>query len=268
MSSISTVRAVAAGVSLGAAVAFMVLALAGAGTSPGRGPRPGSPGPKGDGAAPRALEGGCREAGGHVTPAATAAARAPGRAEGVPASQAPGETREPAPFAQARSATPAPTLARIRGGLASADPDTRLASVREARDLQSRELEADVALLLAKERSPFVRRVATQVLALGDAAAHERDLRAVRQDPDVVVQINASFGLARAGDEVEQGLLVAFCEGSRVSPQLLPIVAAALEDPALRSPAVLSRFQQIVDDPGVPEDVRAHAAAVLRSKRG
>lgn len=159
-------------------------------------------------------------------------------------------------------------VARVREGLRNPDPKVRLASVRAARDLKCRDLEADVALILEKERFVPVRRVAAQVLALGDTTGHTKQLRDLKQDPDVIVQLNASFGLARGGDELEQGLLLAFCEASREAPQLLPLVARALEDPSLKSPAVIARFQMVADDPNQDQATRDKARDVLRAKRG
>jgi hypothetical protein len=160
-------------------------------------------------------------------------------------------------------------LSRIRRGLASDDAKTRLESLRAARDLRSRDLEADVALLLRTETCVPVRRVATQILAQGDVTANESVLRSLKVDPDILVQLNASFGLARGGDEVEQLCLLAFCETARgVAPDLVPLVATALEDPALRSRAVIARFQQLADDPTVAPEARERAQQVLKAKQG
>jgi len=191
--------------------------------------------------------------------AAAAAASAAKGKDGVAASAA--AARDPA--AVAREA------ARIRKGLHDPDARARLAALRDARALGAAELAPDVAALLASERSTPVRRVATQILSQGDVTAYASQLRDLRKDADPVVRVNASFGLARAGDEQEQAnLLRLYDDSRRVAPQLLPIVARALEDPALRAPAVMKRFEEIAGDPSLPQDLRDRATAVLKAKRG
>ncbi len=180
------------------------------------------------------------------------------------------KVQPPAPTAAIKAALDAPDPVAVRNareGLRSRDPKVRLDALRAVRDLHSREAEEDVKLLLRKERFVPARRVAAQVLALGDVPAHETVLRDLKQDPDIIVQLNACFGLARGGDEVEQALLVSFCEASREAPTLLPLVATALEDPALRSPAVIARFQMVADDPRIDPETRERARAVIRAKR-
>lgn len=57
--------------------------------------------------------------------------------------------------------------------------------------------------------------------------------------------------------------------GARIaSPRLVPVIAAALEDPAMKSPAVVARFQAIADDDRQDPALRAKAAKVLRAKLG
>jgi hypothetical protein len=84
-----------------------------------------------------------------------------------------------------------------------------------------------------------------------------------------MVRVNASFGLARIGDEREQIWLVQMCEASRrTAPELLPVLSNALEDPALRSPAVIARFQQVANNPKVSQATRDRAIQVLKAKQG
>jgi len=158
---------------------------------------------------------------------------------------------------------------KIREDLRSPDPKVRLAALVEARALDDPELFQDVQIEAARETDVACKRVATQVLALGDPQSCADLLTTLRKDPDPVVQLNASFGLARAGNESEQAYLLLMCDASRsTAPKLLPIVANALEDPAIRSPVVIARFQQVVDDPSVPQATRDHAAQVIKTKLG
>jgi hypothetical protein len=213
-----------------------------------------SPGPEG---ASRALAAGseARRDGDGATGTAVA-----GATRSAAAKPDPGVTRAPASEAE--------RLARIRAGLLSPDPKTRLAAIRAARDLHSPELQADVVNLLETEQSLPVKRVATQFLAQGDSLACAPLLRTLEQDPDPVVRVNAGFGLARAGDENEQARLLCMCETARKSgPAVLAVVANALEDPALRSPAVIARFQTVADNPNVPAATREHALAVVQAKQ-
>lgn len=162
---------------------------------------------------------------------------------------------------------PAPSLATIRAGLASLDPHVRLAALRAAREAHAPELEADAALVLAHDGSTPCRRVAAQILAQGDAAAHAEQLASAVRDPDPVVQLNATFGLARSGDEARQALLLVECEvARRRNPELVPYVATMLEDPALRSPAVLERFRVLSQSARAAPEARARALDVLRAK--
>jgi hypothetical protein len=131
-----------------------------------------------------------------VVPPASAAASPASRAG---ASRA-GAERAADPAADPAIAERSAVVARVRVGLTSTDPQARLDAVSTAQRLRCPELEPDVAHMLESE--PFVpaRRVAVQVLAQGDSTRHEHQLRELKQDPDIIVQLNASFGLARGGD--------------------------------------------------------------------
>lgn len=162
-------------------------------------------------------------------------------------------------------------VARIRADLRSQDPKVRIAALRTARDLGSPELASDVAALLGTETQPTARAVATQVLAQGDAVGHEplfRDLRA--KDPSPVVKFNATFGLARAGDEAAQAQLLAMADAARADRKAPPgtaeLIAASLDDPAIKGPAVVARLQSVADNPAAPAAARERARAVLKAK--
>lgn len=160
-------------------------------------------------------------------------------------------------------------LAAIRAGLGSQDARTRAEALRAARDLRSPELVPDVVLLLQREGEVPVRRLATQVLAQADTVPLGDLLRSLKKDKDPIVQANAAYGLARGGDEREQAWLLCLCDAARRdAPALLPVVATALEDPSIRAPAVIARFQQLADDPAASPAARERARAVLRAKQG
>jgi hypothetical protein len=205
--------------------------------------------------------------GGSLTAAATVVEAAPGTAASKTAHRK--LTREEALKAiREDPAKLAEAIRKVRGGLRSPDPHVRLAAIREARDLHSLELLSDVELLASNEPSAPVRRVVAQILAQDDPQTCEPILRTLAKDGDVMVRLNASFGLARLGDEHEQVWLVQMCETSRTTaPELLPVLSKALEDPALRSPAVIARFQQVANNPQIPQATRDRAVQVLHAKQ-
>jgi len=161
-------------------------------------------------------------------------------------------------------------VVRVRTALKSPEPRERLRALRRARDLHEPSLEADVRVLLAQETSAPARRVGVQVLALGDVTANRATLETLaREDKDPIVNINASFGLARAGDERRQAWLLLLLETSkRASPNLAPILANALEAPELRAPIVVARFQAIANDTSRDPKIRERARAIVRAKLG
>lgn len=130
-----------------------------------------------------------------------------------------------------------------------------------------------MALLLRTERSLPVRAAATHILAQGDAVGHRAALgELVRRDPDPFVHLNAIYGLARAGDEKAADWLLHACEveqrRARAGAGRIPlhVLAAALEDPAVRSTAVIASFQALARCAAVSPATRERAAEVLRAK--
>lgn len=241
-----------------------------AGAAPGRGPGS-SPG-HGPVAAGRSST----AAG--ATPAAT---RAPGASRSDAATTSAGDPRAAASSARGRRPVgprPAPgpkraltgqQVSRLRTSLTSAAPEERLAAVRYLRAVETKELLPDLRALLQTETVTPVRRVASQLLAQADPRLSLAELTRLRDDPDAVVRINAAYGLARAGDASQQAWLLGVYDAARIaSPRLVPVIAAALEDPAMKSPAVVARFQAIADDDRQDPALRAKAAKVLRAKLG
>lgn len=176
-----------------------------------------------------------------------------------------------APTAASTAGEIAHEIARIRTDLRSSDSQVRLAALRGAREVPDAGIQADVAALLVREPDPVARAVATQVVALADGATHSpllRDLRA--NDPDPAVKFNATFGLARRGDEgLQEEILRAYDVASRdpkAPPGTLAMLGATLEDPQIRGRAVVSRLQAVAANPTAPASIREHARAVLAAK--
>jgi hypothetical protein len=169
-----------------------------------------------------------------------------------------------------RHVATADEIARVRGALRSPDARTRLAALRYARTLVSADLDPDIRAMLQTEASVPVKRVGVQVLALGDSLeANRQTFDALRKDPDAVVRVNAAFGMARAGDVQQQNWLLGVYDASRtVAPRLVPVLGAALEDPAIKSSLVVARFAQIANDPRRDPTIRARAARIVSSKTG
>ncbi len=169
-----------------------------------------------------------------------------------------------------RHVASADEIARVRGALRSPDARARLAALRYARTLVSPDLDPDIRAMLQTEANVPVKRVGVQVLALGDSLeADKQTFDSLRKDPDAVVRVNAAFGMARSGDVQQQNWLLSVYDASRtVAPRLVPVLGAALEDPAIRSPQVVARFEQIANDPKRDPTIRARAARIVSSKTG
>ncbi len=148
-----------------------------------------------------------------------------------------------------------------------ADPKDRAASLREIRDRRMSDLGPEVKALLDAKEAPETRRLATQILALGDAQASRSDLEGLKKDKDPVVRINAAFGLARTGDEQAQSWLLRLSNASGpLAPKLAPLVESMLESPDLRSTAVLDRYRRLAADSRLDPAKREKAAAILATK--
>ncbi len=199
--------------------------------------------------------------GGRVDPPAVPGSGARGRRPEAPA------RRGPAP----RVKPTAEQLGKLRASLASQDPGERLVAARyiSSRVDGKELLLPDLRALMQTETCVPVRRVATQLMAQADPTLSVDMLTRLREDPDAIVRINAAYGLARTGDEVQQAWLLQVFDAAKVgAPRLVPVVAAALEDPAMRSPAVVARFRAIAEDETKDPLQRAKAARVIKSKLG
>lgn len=172
--------------------------------------------------------------------------------------------------AAARGPLTAAELAEVRDRLALSDAKARAAALREVRDRGNGQLDPEVRALLASKTSDFsTRRLAAQVLALGDANGNRAALEPFKNDPDAVVRINVAFGLARAGDDAAQAWLLRLLTASRaLSPTLAPFVENALESPDLTSVAVLDHYRAIAANPSLDPAARDRAARILASKLG
>lgn len=160
-------------------------------------------------------------------------------------------------------------ISRIRTMLQSPEAKDRLAALRLARTLDAPEIAADVRALLGTEKNTPVKRVGVQVLALGDPSQNMDIFKSMRSDPDAVVRVNSAFGMARGGDDAQAAWLLKVYDASRVvAPRLVPVLGAALEDPTIKSPAIVARYQQIASNPKLSADLRARAAQVVQSKQG
>jgi HEAT repeat protein len=161
-------------------------------------------------------------------------------------------------------------LARLRERLLGKDAKARAEALRELRDRGHGELDPEVRGLLADRSCDFAsRRLAAQVLALGDAATNKEGLEPFKNDPDPVVRINVAYGLARGGDEAAQAWLLRLLTASKaVSPTLAPYVESVLRSPELTSPDVIDHYQRIASDPRRDAATRERASAILAAKTG
>ena len=158
-------------------------------------------------------------------------------------------------------------VADLRKRLANADAKDKAASLREIRDRRVSDLGPEVKALLDAKEAPETRRLATQILALGDAQASRSDLEGLKKDKDPVVRINAAFGLARTGDDQAQAWLLRLSTASGpLAPKLAPLVESMLESPDLTAPAVLDRYRRLAADPRLDPAKREKAAAILATK--
>ncbi|HZU96512.1 MAG TPA: hypothetical protein VFF73_07470 [Planctomycetota bacterium] len=161
-------------------------------------------------------------------------------------------------------------LARLRERLLGKDAKARAEALRELRDRGHGELDPEVRGLLADKTCDFAsRRLAAQVLALGDAAANKAALEPFKNDPDSVVRINVAYGLARTGDEAAQAWLLRLLTASKaVSPTLAPYVESMLRSPELTSSDVIAHYQRLASDPRRDAATRERASAILAAKTG
>lgn len=161
------------------------------------------------------------------------------------------------------------TIARLRQDLTSADASVRLRALREARGLRTGALDLDVRVLLAHESDVPVKRVAVQLLAQGDIHGSEAVFRTLRRDADPIVQVNAAFGLARAGDRREEAwLLEEYRDHAKRASAYAPALERTLANGDLRSPGVVGHFASIVPDPSqTPERRQLAKDALLRKLR-
>jgi hypothetical protein len=158
-------------------------------------------------------------------------------------------------------------LAKLREALSRPEAEFRLAALRLARNYDTSELEPDIRNLLTHETNIPVKRVAVQVLALGDVAANLPTLETMRQDKDSVVRVNSAVGLSRAGDDNQEAWLLSVFDSARqVAPHLVPVLSSTLEAPDMKSPVLIARYEQVANDPTRDPAVRARATAIVAAK--